>query len=194
MTHNKPRSYLQLSIIAVLLSLCLGCNALVQTAQHLENKNLPASLALQDGTLQMDARLYFGPTYTAGDKTGSDLQAEIVLKGSGAVLQKLELYRFSLRPARSGYYYQTFQNIADGKWEHVLSERRAGPMDVKVSTENEQTTLHFHWRRLPINQDGIDWHRERGSDVVLTFHLDGKYISLAQRAVPIAPPIESTQN
>jgi len=189
MTSDKPRPLLLPSLIAVLLSLCTGCNALVQTAQHLENKDLPSSLAVQDGTLQMDARLFFGPTYTAGDKTGSDLQGEVILKGPSAVLQKLDLYRISLRPARTGYYYQHFQEDGDGNWEHVLGERRGGPIEVDVSTENEQMTLHFRWRNRA-TEKSIAWYRESGLDVILSFYLDGKYKAAAQHALPIAPPAQ----
>jgi hypothetical protein len=160
----------------------------VSEVQRAENRNSPASLAVDGGTLEIDPTLFFSPAYTVDKKSGSDLEGLLVLKGPSDILQRVEVYHFSLRPARPTYYVQNFGRNREGRWEHAGV--RGHPVDVQLSRQPEQITLKFRWRNGPIGDEGIAWWRERGVDVAVSFLLDGKEMRLAKQAVPVAGPVQ----
>ena len=188
MTRISARSLLQLGFFLLLVTICGGCRGLVSEVQRAQNKNAPMSLAVNGGTLEIDPTLFFSPAYTIDKKTGSDLEGLLVLKGPSQLLQRVDLYHFSLRPARPTYYVQNFSKNRDGQWEHAGV--RGQPVDAQLSRQPEQITLKFRWHNGPIGDEGVAWWRERGIDVAVSFLLDGKEMRLAKQSVPIGAPAQ----
>jgi hypothetical protein len=175
---NTTAIFLRTLLIVGIVVGC-GCRGLVSMSQQAENEKTPSSLSLAGGTLALEPHLKFGPTYkNPKNRELRDLEGRMVIRAPEALGAKINVYHFSVRPVKTGYYVQNYSRDAKGNWSHASAYD--APVDVRVRREAGAVVVDFKlvgWGTGKLNAPAYD--------VAVSMTIDGEMQRLARQAVAV---------
>jgi hypothetical protein len=157
-----------------------GCRAMGSMAQKARNDETPASISFAGNTLQLETKLKYGPNYQSPMtmREQRDLEGRLIVWAPEEVAPKIDLYHFSVRPAKTGYYVQNFAKDRNGHWRQASAS--IAPVEVVVRREADAVVLDFKlvgWGSSKLNAPAYD--------VSVSMVIDGEVQRLARQAVPV---------
>ena len=179
----KSRGVLVRSVLVVGIVVSCGCRAMVSESQRARNNDTPGTALVSGQTLSLEAELQYGPTYksTKSSWVGNDVKGRLVVRAPEEIVAKIDLYHFSMRPAKGMYYVQNFGKDRNGNWRHV----DGSPVEVTVTREPGAVVVDFKWIGWASTKIGAT-----AFDVGVSMQIDGEVHRLARQAVPIQPPAQ----
>lgn len=179
----KLRGVLARCVLVLAIVVGCGCRAIVSESQRSRNNNTPATALVSGQTLSLEAELRYGPTYrsTKSSWVGNDVNGRLVVRAPEEIAAKIDLYHFSMRPAKGMYYVQNFAKDRNGNWKHA----DGSPVEVAVTREPGAVVVDFKWIGWASTKMGAT-----AFDVGVSMQIDGEVHRLARQAVPIQPPAQ----
>ena len=127
------------------LPLLTGCRFTQSQLQQKRQSQAGPSAVVDGQTLTLTADLF----QHHRPNRQFDLSGTLTVKGEGNLPAGLDIYHFSLRPAKAGYYVQNFQRDKKGRWIYLgPSSETVRNLTASTKQEPRALVLNFLWANL----------------------------------------------
>ena len=151
-----------LLVLALAVPFLVSCRALVSETQRMGIHSSDSSGTIDGAQLTLSSQI----EKIAKGKTQFDLKGTLTVAAvDGELPVSIDLYHFSLRAAKTGYYVQNFSRAKDGSWRHAggTTTGAVPRFHAVVKRDAQGIVLTFEWKEIgggwldnPSSYDRVD--------------------------------------